>query len=78
MTVMTSVDVEVVGVPVVDDEVVGLAGVLDTSGYSTTLVAEVVSVTGSDNGGAALAESSEVLEVVLRNLCMLTYLERST
>lgn len=75
ITVMTSVDVEVVGATVVGDDVEVVAGVLGASGESTTLVDEAISLAGSANGRIVLDGSSVTFEVVLRNLCMLTYLK---
>jgi len=74
ITVMTSVEVEVVAAGVVDKEAIVLDVILGTSGYSSSLVGEVVSLIISDKG-IMLDKSSGVFEVVLLNLCMLAYLK---
>lgn len=72
ITVMTSVEVEVVGVVgVVEDRMIVLGVVLNTSGLDGI----VVSLISSADVGAAPGESSEIFEVVLLNLCMLMYLK---
>lgn len=72
--IMVMISVEVVDAGVVDNEAVVVAIVLDTSGYSSSLVGEVVSLMISDKG-TTLDKSSEVFKVVLLNLCMLVYLK---
>lgn len=74
ITVTTSVEVEVVDAGVEDNEAVVLAVILDTSGYSSSLVGEVVSLITSDKD-TSLDKSSEVFKVVLLNLCILVYLK---
>jgi len=73
IVVITSVEVEIVVAGVVDNEAVVLTVFLDTSGYSSNLVGEVVSLI-SDKG-IMLDKPSEVFKVVLLNLCMLEYLK---
>lgn len=73
ITVITSVEVEVVVAGVADDEVAVPAVVLDISEYSSSLVGKVVSLIASVRG-PTLDDSSEVFEVVLLNLCILVYL----
>lgn len=73
ITVMISVEVEVVDAGVVDKEAVVLAVVLGTSGYSSDFSGEIISLVTSDKG-IVLDKSSRVLKVVLLTLCALVYL----
>lgn len=67
---MTSVVVEVA------DVALELEAFLDISGYSSVLDGKVISLVSSDEV-TALDEFSDVFEVVLLNLCTLTYLKSS-
>lgn len=71
ITVMTSVEVEVVVVGVVDEKVVVLSVVLDcTSGYSFSFAGGVV-ISNEDT----LDKFCELFEAMPLNLCMLVYLK---
>lgn len=75
ITVMISVEVEVVDAGVVDKEAVVLAVVLGTSGYSSNFIGEIISLVISDKGIVLDKSSIKVFKVVLLTLGTPVYLK---